>query len=70
MKPQRWTKDEYFKFYHEYCLEIITDRTITNFISDIRKADLIQLLIQNFQRAPKNVDKVLPLTKDEHWPKF
>lgn len=45
MKPQWCTKDEYSKFYYAYCLDVITDSTITNATSDIGKANLIQLSI-------------------------
>ena len=70
IQRQCWTKVEYREFYQAYHLDIITDSTITNAISDIRKANLIQLLIQNFQHAPKNMNKVLPLQKDGQWPQF
>ena len=70
MQTQFWTKVEYREFYHAYFLNVIPDSTITNAMSDIRKAYLIQLLIQNFQHASKNMNNILLLWKDEYWPKF
>ena len=54
----------------DYCLGAITDSTIMNDMGDIGKANLIEFLVQKFYRAPKNMNNVLPLWKDEHWPIF
>lgn len=71
LKPQRWDQDEYKVFYMQYCLGFrINGSTIMNDMGNIGKANLLELKVQNFHRAPKNMNNVFPLWKDEHWPQF